>query len=128
MKTAVLFDPALFKRLEAGARLTLAQGGEPALLAAVIATCVAHKARVVSRDEFDVKGERALLNLGHTFGHAVEAASGFKLLHGEGVAFGLACACDPQPGPGLGGVPQRAELARVPALLKRLGSCLEGCA
>jgi 3-dehydroquinate synthase len=113
VKTAVLFDPALFRRLEKNAPALLR--AEPALLAAVIAACVAHKARVVGRDEFDVKGERALLNLGHTFGHAVEAASGFRLLHGEGVAFGLACACDLSHKLGLS-----QGLPRVEALLSAL--------
>ena len=48
---------------------------------------------IVARDERET-GERALLNLGHTFGHAFEAAAGFsdKLLHGEAVALGIACA------------------------------------
>jgi 3-dehydroquinate synthase len=119
VKTAVLFDPPLFRRLEKNAGRLLK--ADPALLASVIAACVAHKARVVSRDEFDVKGERALLNLGHTFGHAVEAASGFKLLHGEGVAFGLACACDLSLALGLAPSAARKDLDRVPALLKRLG-------
>ena len=47
------------------------------------------KARIVEKDEYE-RGERALLNLGHTFGHALEAATGFsrKLLHGEAVALG----------------------------------------
>jgi 3-dehydroquinate synthase len=119
VKTAVLFDPALFRRLEGNIPRLLK--ADPALLGAVIAACAAHKARVVSRDEFDVKGERALLNLGHTFGHAVEAASGFKLLHGEGVAFGLACAVDLSQAIGLAPAKARAELARIPALLGRLG-------
>jgi 3-dehydroquinate synthase len=119
VKTAVLFDPVLFRQLEKNAARLLK--AEPALLAAVIAACVAHKARVVSRDEFDVKGERALLNLGHTFGHAVEAASGFKLLHGEGVAFGLACAVDLSQSIGLVPPMAHAELARIPALLVQLG-------
>ena len=45
------------------------------------------KAGVVSRDEFETKGERMILNYGHTFGHALEAAGNYKaLLHGEGVA------------------------------------------
>jgi 3-dehydroquinate synthase len=118
VKTAVLFDAPLFRRLETGAARLLK--AEPALLGAFIAACAAHKARVVGHDEFDVKGERALLNLGHTFGHAVEAASGFKLLHGEGVAFGLACACDLSLSLGLAAT-RRSELDRVPALLKRLG-------
>ena len=51
------------------------------------------KADIVARDERET-GERALLNLGHTFGHALEAATGFsdRLMHGEGVAIGMALA------------------------------------
>jgi 3-dehydroquinate synthetase len=51
------------------------------------------KAAIVARDERET-GERALLNLGHTFGHALEAATGFsdRLIHGEGVAIGMALA------------------------------------
>ena len=51
------------------------------------------KADIVARDERET-GERALLNLGHTFGHALEAATGFsdRLIHGEGVAIGMALA------------------------------------
>ena len=55
----------------------------------VISVCVGMKRDVVRGDEFD-RGQRALLNLGHTVGHAVEACSGFTLLHGEGVAIGMA--------------------------------------
>ncbi|MBR3639945.1 MAG: 3-dehydroquinate synthase, partial [Clostridia bacterium] len=47
------------------------------------------KADIVRRDEFDL-GERALLNLGHTFGHGVERASGFRISHGAAVAIGMA--------------------------------------
>ena len=58
-----------------------------------IATCCRFKAEIVARDETET-GERALLNLGHTFGHALEAEAGFDagLLHGEGVAIGMAMA------------------------------------
>jgi len=51
------------------------------------------KADIVARDEFE-RGDRALLNLGHTFGHALEAATGYsqRLLHGEGVSIGMALA------------------------------------
>jgi 3-dehydroquinate synthase len=58
-----------------------------------IATCCRIKAELVARDEHET-GDRALLNLGHTFGHAFEAAAGFskKLLHGEAVAFGCVLA------------------------------------
>ena len=55
----------------------------------LIARCVEIKLDIVSGDEFD-KGQRMLLNLGHTIGHAVEAASNFKITHGHGVAIGLA--------------------------------------
>jgi 3-dehydroquinate synthase len=59
---------------------------------AVAVSCRA-KAAIVARDEYET-GDRALLNLGHTFGHALEAATGFssRLLHGEGVAVGMALA------------------------------------
>jgi 3-dehydroquinate synthetase len=82
---------------------------------------VAHKARVVALDEFDRKGPRALLNLGHTFGHAVESASHFKLLHGEAVAFGLVCAGDLASGLGLLSGKAETEMARLRGLLGRLG-------
>ncbi len=55
----------------------------------VIETCVKIKAEIVAEDERDT-GRRRLLNLGHTFGHAVESRSGYELLHGEAVAVGLA--------------------------------------
>ena len=55
----------------------------------VISVCVQMKSDIVSEDEFD-HGRRALLNLGHTFGHAAEKAAGFSILHGEGVAMGMA--------------------------------------
>jgi len=59
-----------------------------------IAHSVAAKARIVGEDERETSGRRALLNLGHTFGHALEAETGFsdRLLHGEGVAAGMALA------------------------------------
>ncbi len=60
----------------------------------LIRRCVAYKAWVVSRDEREQTGERALLNLGHTIGHAIEAEAGYgNLLHGECVALGLIAAC-----------------------------------
>lgn len=67
--------------------------GGPARIEAIAQSCRA-KADVVARDEFET-GDRALLNLGHTFGHALEAAvayDGARLVHGEGVAIGMALA------------------------------------
>ncbi|MGI5832303.1 MAG: 3-dehydroquinate synthase [Thermoguttaceae bacterium] len=55
----------------------------------VIATSVGMKRDYVTRDEFDT-GDRVFLNFGHTFGHAIEARSGFSILHGQGVAMGMA--------------------------------------
>lgn len=59
-----------------------------------VATSVAAKARIVAEDERETTGSRALLNLGHTFGHALEAETGFsdQLLHGESVALGMVLA------------------------------------
>jgi 3-dehydroquinate synthase len=78
------------------------------------------KAGIVERDEHERKGERALLNLGHTFGHALETATGFsdRLFHGEGVAIGTALAFQLSVKLGLG-PPQDA--ARIVAHLKTVG-------
>jgi 3-dehydroquinate synthase len=119
VKTAVLFDAALFRRLERDAERLLT--GDPDALAPVIAACVRHKARVVMQDEFDRRGVRMLLNLGHTFGHAVESASGLSLLHGEAVGFGLACAADLSARLGLLTPEGEAQMARLRGLLARFG-------
>jgi 3-dehydroquinate synthase len=117
VKTLALFDPKLFKVLEANVVPALAL--EPALMTRLIAACVAHKAAMVEKDEFDDRGFRALLNLGHTFGHALEAASRFSLRHGEAVSLGLACACDLSLS--LGVAKAGHDLLRLEGLLMRLG-------
>ncbi len=119
VKTAALFDPRLFSAIEKNPTAYLT--AQPAVITQLIQRCVGHKARVVARDEFDRHGLRTLLNLGHTFGHAVEAASGFKLLHGECVAFGMACAVDLAFALEKPSHAKRAELRRIEALLIRLG-------
>ena len=81
IKTGVLCDETLFALFEDG---TLK--ADPA---EVIARCVAYKAGVVERDEKE-QGERKLLNLGHTVGHAIEKCSGYAVPHGHAVAAGLA--------------------------------------
>lgn len=71
--------------------------GDPGTLALAIAASCEHKAEIVARDPLE-KGERALLNLGHTFGHAIETAQGYaapgsdNLIHGEAVAVGMVLA------------------------------------
>ncbi len=69
-------------------------GGDAALREYAVSYSVAAKAKIVAEDEFETTGKRALLNLGHTFGHALEAETGFsdKLLHGEAVALGMVLA------------------------------------
>jgi 3-dehydroquinate synthase len=90
VKYGLLGDAAFFSWLEANWRDVFAGGA--AREHAIAVSCRA-KAGTVARDERET-GERALLNLGHTFGHALEAATGFsdRLLHGEGVALGMALA------------------------------------
>ncbi|MCK1339363.1 3-dehydroquinate synthase [Bradyrhizobium sp. LB1.3] len=89
-KYGVLGDEAFFTWLENN-HSDISRGG--AAREHAIATSCRAKAGVVSRDERET-GERALLNLGHTFGHALEAATGFsdRLFHGEGVAIGMTLA------------------------------------
>jgi 3-dehydroquinate synthase len=65
----------------------------PVELSKALRRCIAIKSAIVSRDEREELGERALLNLGHTVGHAIEVASGYQILHGEAVALGLIAAC-----------------------------------
>jgi 3-dehydroquinate synthase len=90
-KYGALGDAAFFEWLEANGAKALA-GDSDAIVHAVAHSC-RMKADIVARDERET-GDRALLNLGHTFGHALEAATGYsdRLLHGEGVAIGMALA------------------------------------
>ncbi|HEY5347796.1 MAG TPA: 3-dehydroquinate synthase [Rhizomicrobium sp.] len=90
-KYGALGDAEFFGWLEANGAKALA-GDSAAMIHAVSHSC-RMKADIVARDEHE-HGERALLNLGHTFGHALEAATDYsdRLLHGEGVAIGMALA------------------------------------
>jgi 3-dehydroquinate synthase len=95
VKYGLLGDAAFFSWLEKNWREVFSGGNPSASSArdhAIAAACRA-KAAIVARDERET-GERALLNLGHTFGHALEAACGFsdRLLHGEAIAAGMALA------------------------------------
>jgi 3-dehydroquinate synthase len=92
VKYGVLGDEAFFTWLEANHGEVFSGGG--AREHAIATSCRA-KAAIVARDERE-NGERALLNLGHTFGHALEAATGFsdRLFHGEGVAVGMVLAAE----------------------------------
>jgi 3-dehydroquinate synthase len=91
-KYGVLGDAGFFAWLDANVKDVFAGG--PAREHAIATSC-RMKAAIVARDERET-GDRALLNLGHTFGHAFEAAAGFsgRLLHGEAVALGMALAAE----------------------------------
>jgi len=91
VKYGLIGDRGFFEFLESNWRDAFAGG--PARAEAIAVSCAA-KARVVAADETE-RGERALLNLGHTFGHALEKLTGYdsaRLVHGEGVAIGMVSA------------------------------------
>ncbi|MFA6220218.1 MAG: 3-dehydroquinate synthase [Erythrobacter sp.] len=92
LKYGVLGNIDFFEWLESHGAAVV--GLEAGPLERAIANSVAAKARIVAQDEREATGTRALLNLGHTFGHALEAQTGFsdRLLHGEGVALGMVLA------------------------------------
>ena len=93
VKYGLIRDRAFFEWLEANGR-DLIDGAGGARVRAIETACAA-KAAIVARDEREA-GERALLNLGHTFAHALETATGYsdRLLHGEAVAIGMCMAFD----------------------------------
>src|SRR4030081_1349185 len=91
VKYGLIGDAGFYAWLEANWRAVFAGGG--ARVHAIATSCKA-KAAIVARDEYE-EGERALLNLGHTFGHALERLTsydGARLVHGEAVAIGMAFA------------------------------------
>lgn len=107
IKHGVIDEPAMFAQLEAGSR-EQEVGRKPSIpyplpptpysllpisysLAELLYDAINVKVRVVQADPFE-QGRRAVLNLGHTFGHAFEQLSHYQIRHGEGVAMGLACA------------------------------------
>jgi 3-dehydroquinate synthetase len=115
-KFGLLGDAAFFSWLEANWQEIFAGA---AAREHAIAVCCRGKAGIVARDEREA-GERALLNLGHTFGHALEAGAGFsgRLLHGEAVALGTVLAFEFSAARSLIG---QADAARVRAHLAAVG-------
>lgn len=92
IKYGLIRDASFFEWLEKNMTLLLAR--DKAALAYVIERSCANKAEIVAEDEFE-SGIRAILNLGHTFGHAIETGMGYgKYLHGEAVAIGICYAAD----------------------------------
>jgi len=114
IKYGLIRDPAFFEWLEANMERLLARDQEA--LAYAIERCCRNKAEVVASDEREA-GVRATLNLGHTFGHAIENALGYgEWLHGEAVGTGMALAADLSRR--LGWL-THAEVARIRTLLQR---------
>jgi 3-dehydroquinate synthase len=120
IKTGIIGDPNLLALLDREQAAVTAR--EPAVVEALIRMCLAVKGRIVQEDPRE-EGMRAFLNLGHTFGHALESATGFsELTHGEAVAWGIGRAL------ALGvrmGLADPSFAAETCALLKRYGFHLE---
>jgi 3-dehydroquinate synthase len=116
VKYGAIVDAGFLDWLEAHADALLAMDDDT--LAEAIARSCVHKAAIVERDPFE-HGERALLNFGHTFGHAIETEQGYGgLIHGEAVAVGMVQAARLSERLGLAGA---ADTARLRALLQRFG-------
>jgi 3-dehydroquinate synthase len=91
VKYAVAMDRGLYDLLQRNTPRLLE--GDTSMLERVVFRCVAAKALIVAKDERD-RGPRAILNYGHTAGHALEAATGFRITHGRAVAFGMRVAAN----------------------------------
>ena len=116
VKYGAIFDAAFLDWLDAHAEALL--GLDATALAQAIAASCRYKAAMVERDPHE-RGERALLNFGHTFGHAIEAEQGFGgLVHGEAVAIGMVLAARLSARLGLA---HAADAERLQALLQRFG-------
>ena len=92
IKYGIIWDAELFDKLEATKRLEQLRYVDEELLSLILTRSCKAKADVVSKDEKEA-GLRAILNYGHTIGHAVESLTGYKLVnHGEAVAIGMVAA------------------------------------
>lgn len=120
IKYGLIRDAVFFDWLEANIEALIAR--DPGALAYAIRRSCEIKAEIVSRDERE-QGDRALLNLGHTFGHAIEAATGYvEWLHGEAVGLGLIAAADLSQRVGQ---LESGQLRRLVSLLERAGLPVE---
>ncbi len=114
VKHAAILDAVHFAWLGGAMRTVLAR--DPRAIQSLLKRNVTLKAEVVQRDEQE-QGRRAILNAGHTIGHALESASGFSLSHGEGVAIGLIV--EAQIGERLG-VTERGTVGEISSLLESM--------
>jgi 3-dehydroquinate synthase len=118
IKYGVIRDPQFFAFLEENADAI--EAGDPSVLRHVVAVSCRLKADVVSKDEREETGLRAILNFGHTIGHAVEAVAGYggAIQHGEAVAIGMAA--EARLAERLGWI-EPGTTARLIALIERFG-------
>jgi 3-dehydroquinate synthase len=94
IKHAIIADPKMFRMLKVARAIWPAAAGETHALQSLIKRNIEIKSKIVAKDERDQTGERALLNFGHTVGHAIERAGDFKqFLHGEALSLGIVAAC-----------------------------------
>jgi 3-dehydroquinate synthase len=120
IKYGIIQDPALFRLLEE--KMERLMGLDLALLEQVVGLCCAIKARVVEQDERETD-HRAVLNFGHTIGHALEAATGYRqFLHGEAVGVGMAKAAALSLQQGFC---DRKSLGRITQLIEKAGLPVE---
>ena len=115
LKTAAILDADFFARLESNTERIKRM--DPDFTAEMVKRCCELKASVVAQDERE-GSLRAILNYGHTYGHAIESASGFTMLHGEAVAIGMRMAAELAVRLG---VMQRKEADRQAALIRAAG-------
>ena len=116
IKYGIIYDSKLFAQIERDFLKLLKR--EPRMLAAVVARCCEIKAEIVGRDETE-GGPRAILNFGHTIGHAIEAVSGYgRFLHGEAIAIGQVAAA--KISSSVLGLPER-DVERIVRLFRRAG-------
>ncbi|MBF0252939.1 MAG: 3-dehydroquinate synthase [Candidatus Omnitrophica bacterium] len=118
IKYGIIKDRILFDYLEKN--MTKIFSNDIAVLENIIFKCALIKARIVEKDEFDVKDLRIILNFGHTLGHAIESASGYSknYNHGESVSFGMLMASKIAVGLGL---LSQANLNRIAFLIEKAG-------
>ncbi len=124
VKHGIIDAPELFVALEKAGQAdnpilssSLLSGSSLSTLSELLYEAISVKVRVVQQDPFE-QGRRAVLNLGHTFGHAFEQLANFEMRHGEAVAIGIACAA--RLAAQLGYCTMETA-ARIIALLKKLG-------
>ena len=117
VKYGAIRDAKLFALLEERSEELL--GVDEVIVVPVVAACVRHKAAVVVADEREERGDRAVLNFGHTLGHAIEVLTDYReFLHGEAVAMGMVAAA--RVSHALGRC-DAGTVERLTALLKRIG-------